>query len=124
MDIDSNDKTPNAHSQAAAVIDAAAPAAVIGASSGAVASGSTSSAQNGGASSIANPSTRGMKPPRIDTEEDFDVESDDERAEGAPPREPKNRFAVFFGYVGARYQGLQKCVCSDWPSEKGSPHEL
>jgi hypothetical protein len=116
MDIDSNDKTPNALNQAAAAssfIDAVAPAAVIGELSGVVASASsTSSAHKGGADSRANPSTRGLKPPRIDTEEDFDVESDDERAEGAPPREPKNRFAVFFGYVGARYQGLQKCVYS------------
>ncbi len=49
-----------------------------------------------------------QKGPRIDTEDDHDVDSDDDRGEGAPPRDPKNRFAVFFGYVGARYQGLQK----------------
>jgi len=49
-----------------------------------------------------------QKGPRIDTEDDHDIDSDDDRGEGAPPRDPKNRFAVFFGYVGARYQGLQK----------------
>jgi hypothetical protein len=29
-------------------------------------------------------------------------------ASSGAPRNPKHRFAVFFGYVGANYQGLQK----------------
>lgn len=33
-------------------------------------------------------------------------------AAASTPRLPKHRFALFFGYVGARYQGLQKCVAA------------
>lgn len=36
----------------------------------------------------------------------YDDEEDDSDTEGV--KEPKMRWAVFFGYIGSRFQGLQK----------------
>ena len=47
--------------------------------------------------------------PKADRAAAEDDGSGDSSAEdGGPGAHPKHRFAVFFGYVGAAYQGLQK----------------